>query len=671
MQIKDIIFYSKNGQRRVLSLRTGEINIITGDNRTGKSALIDIVDYCLGRSSCNIPPGPIRDAVDWYALRLQFPSSQIFIARKCPPFNSQTTNHAYLLEGNEVEIPHLINQQNTTIEAVKTHIDSKLGISPNENIPLEGQTRSPLIVNFRHAIFYCFQSQNDLTAKDRIFHRQNENEDQILLTIKDSLPYFLSAVREDDLRLKDDLKQAKRELKLAEQELENSQEIRGEGTSQAIKLVSEAIQVGLLDGMENIPNNLNKLINLLQQVSQSDLSNDMIFSNIQGTNFSRLEELQEQVRDLQEQLRRNQDEIHAAETYAKETTGYESAARQQILRLESVGLFDKMSQNNSHDSATCPLCFQELSESVPAIEAIKTSLVKMKDDLSLVDRNKPQLHTYIQDIQERQNTVKQQLRMKSEEINVIFNEQAETEQWRQQISNRNRTIGRISLWLENVDFTENNFDLKKRRDLAEMKVQEFQKLLEPDEKKDRLDYALKCISLQMTEWAEQLSLEHANRKNFVELNLSRATVIINSPEGRIQLGVIGGGDNIQGYHLVAHLALHQFFIEQDRPTPRFLFLDQLSQVYFPDNSQELLINRANQVSDEEGFRDNLNDQELSKLSKLFEFIFEVFNKVFRDQFQLIITERANLESNQNFQDSLIENWRNGNALIPSDWLDSQ
>ncbi len=72
-----------------------------------------------------------------------------------------------------------------------------------------------------------------------------------------------------------------------------------------------------------------------------------------------------------------------------------------------------------------------------------------------------------------------------------------------------------------------------------------------------------------------------------------------------------------------------------------------------------------------GFRDNLNDQELSKLSKLFEFIFEVFNKVFRDQFQLIITERANLESNQNFQDSLIENWRNGNALIPSDWLDSQ
>ena len=203
MQIKDIVFYSKTGQRRVLSLRTGEINIITGDNSTGKSALIDIVDYCLGSSSCNIPPGPIRDAVDWYALRLQFPSSQIFIARKCPPFNSQTTNHAHLLEGNEVEIPDGITQQNTTIEAVKFYIDSKLGISPNESIPLEGQTRRTFSVNFRHAIIYCFQTQNDLTAKDRLFHRQNENEDQIFLAIKDTLPYFLSAVREDDLRLKD------------------------------------------------------------------------------------------------------------------------------------------------------------------------------------------------------------------------------------------------------------------------------------------------------------------------------------------------------------------------------------------------------------------------------------------------------------------------------------
>lgn len=94
MQISDIVLYSKTGQRRILRLNIGGISIITGDKNTGKSSLMDIVDYCLGRRNCNIPIGPIRDAVEWYALRLQFTSSQVFIARKSPPYNRQTTNIA-------------------------------------------------------------------------------------------------------------------------------------------------------------------------------------------------------------------------------------------------------------------------------------------------------------------------------------------------------------------------------------------------------------------------------------------------------------------------------------------------------------------------------------------------------------------------------------------------
>jgi len=47
-QIKDIVVYSHRGQRRILPLKTGELNIITGSSKTGKSALIEIMDYCLG-----------------------------------------------------------------------------------------------------------------------------------------------------------------------------------------------------------------------------------------------------------------------------------------------------------------------------------------------------------------------------------------------------------------------------------------------------------------------------------------------------------------------------------------------------------------------------------------------------------------------------------------------
>ena len=48
MQILEIVLYNQNGEKRALSLLLGKVNIITGSSATGKSAIIDIVDYCLG-----------------------------------------------------------------------------------------------------------------------------------------------------------------------------------------------------------------------------------------------------------------------------------------------------------------------------------------------------------------------------------------------------------------------------------------------------------------------------------------------------------------------------------------------------------------------------------------------------------------------------------------------
>lgn len=60
--IKRIILYSHEGEKRVLRFRVHGLNIITGVSKTGKSAIIDIVDYCLGRKSYNVAEG-IRIAV--------------------------------------------------------------------------------------------------------------------------------------------------------------------------------------------------------------------------------------------------------------------------------------------------------------------------------------------------------------------------------------------------------------------------------------------------------------------------------------------------------------------------------------------------------------------------------------------------------------------------------
>ena len=101
IQIRDIVVFSHDGQRRALSLNTGRVNIITGASKTGKSALVDIVDYCFGAGECKVPEGPIRRSVSWFGLRLQLDSGQAFIARRCPGARSASSEECFVEVGED------------------------------------------------------------------------------------------------------------------------------------------------------------------------------------------------------------------------------------------------------------------------------------------------------------------------------------------------------------------------------------------------------------------------------------------------------------------------------------------------------------------------------------------------------------------------------------------
>ena len=68
MQIRELVLYGRNGKVRHLPFSLGTVNIITGKSKSGKSAVGDIIDYCMGGSSCNIADGVVRDTVDWYGF---------------------------------------------------------------------------------------------------------------------------------------------------------------------------------------------------------------------------------------------------------------------------------------------------------------------------------------------------------------------------------------------------------------------------------------------------------------------------------------------------------------------------------------------------------------------------------------------------------------------------
>lgn len=103
MQIKNIILYKDAEHQRVLSFELGKVNIITGESKSGKTALINIVDYCLGSRECKIADGVIRDNVHWFAITIVFEDQeQYIVARLNPNVKSVSTiSEIFLLKVND------------------------------------------------------------------------------------------------------------------------------------------------------------------------------------------------------------------------------------------------------------------------------------------------------------------------------------------------------------------------------------------------------------------------------------------------------------------------------------------------------------------------------------------------------------------------------------------
>lgn len=220
-------------------------------------------------------------------------------------------------------------------------------------------------------------------------------------------------------------------------------------------------------------------------------------------------------------------------------------------------------------------------------------------------------------------------------------------------------VGRISHYLENVDATDESATLRLALADAERRVEELEAQLDVDEVEALKDSILRVLSSQMTEWASILQLEHANAP--YRLDDKQLTVVADTSERPIVMERMGSAENWLGCHLIALLALHQHFIRRTRPVPNFLFLDQPSQVYFPSMDSYKVL---------EGEIGNLEEVGADALAvqRMFDFLFATVAAL-APNFQIIVTEHANLPD-ERFQQALVEQpWRGRLALIPIDWLE--
>jgi hypothetical protein len=207
MKIKSIHIYSHDGQRRDLEFHVDGLNVITGRSSTGKSALSDIVEYCMGRSDCNVPEGVIRDKVAWFAVLYQFRKEQVLIAKPSPKGGGASCSIAMERRGQVVTIPTFQELVvNTDDDAIIALLSKLLGIPENRtDVPIESG-RSSYEATIQHTYYYLFQKQGLVTNKDQLLYRQNEQYQP--RTIQDTLPILLGVSSNDRYELEAKLRLA-------------------------------------------------------------------------------------------------------------------------------------------------------------------------------------------------------------------------------------------------------------------------------------------------------------------------------------------------------------------------------------------------------------------------------------------------------------------------------
>lgn len=659
LTILKIILWPKDLQfgPRVIPFVAGKINIITGESGSGKSTLTWIIDYCLGSEKCSIPVGLIRDVTGWFGLHLQLANTEMIVARRNPG-DQQTTSDLYWVEGLSLAVPQSV-QKNARVDDLKnrfnqiTHLPT-LDFSTDDRVGFAGRA------SFRDMAAFNFQPQHIVANPFTFFYKADTTEHREKLQV--IFPLALGAINASTLGKQRELKDTEREYDKLNRELNARLNAARAWEAEVESYYLQARTLGLLPDSEAPQPSwpLDKYVLELQKVPETVKAMDL--PDIQeGTSEASVVELTQLINEEDRlaqdigSVRRRLSKIDQLSTSVGE---YGTTLTEQEDRIKGVGWFEEKLENTHH----CPVCAAVHTNGNPRLAELKTLASDLKQLTAAVyqappklDQELAELKQELRDLEGAISKVRQKRKFLEDQSNALAAQ-------RQRVRQVYLFVGRVEQALENVSASSNVDDLRQRMNALTQRITALRQDLDPRAQARRLDAAIDTVSATIANYASLLQLEHATEN--VRLNIRELTLQFSPLSGRTDfLWEVGSGQNWVGYHIAGLLALHEHFINlAHNVVPRFLVIDQPSQVYFPEAWPS--IEHAPKGQTEIG-----GSPDIDGVRRIFSAISHFLNKVDGD-FQIIVTEHAGSITWDGIPNvHLVGNWRRGHDefLIPDDW----
>lgn len=606
-----IHLWSKSGELRSVKFERNKVNVLTGECHTGKSALLDIIDYCFLATSHKLPDSVINENVDWYGLTFYVHDKTYTLARKSPNENRVSDEYYFSSVGDVPSVPTA-----STKEAdIKIVLESEFKLDEKVTVAYGGRVlRAGSQVSFRYFFLFNTISEDIITSKEVFFDKQTQER------YREALPrIFDIALGIDDLgniAAREKREAIAKEIQKAERKASHLSSGRSLFEEEIRGIASQAAEYGVLSGNEVEPS-LEVVRNAISAAAKAKPVSD---NNTYAVLSAKLFNTERQLRKLKS----------FTADYRSYKTSLEKA-EDSLLPIEAI-------LKQSPTIAKTDI-FDDL------ISGLKSDLLEIKKSLDGKQPVDGQISEMIRSLESQKASLRQTMSFVEREIKSFDSDRQKWLFIGESIGKfkayQDDTSSELQIGTASVDSLQSDFDAISVRDVEETRtavislINEFAQAL------------LKETEDAMANYANWLT-DFSYKEKRLRMRKPRSALIEN----------VGSSSNHMFLHLLHFLALHEVAINRKSEfIPAFLIIDQPSRPYYPNEKASDNVKIGN------------TDSRIVQLAfKLLNSFVERMNSEYATPFQMIVFEHVPKETFDGMnQVHLLPEFRNGEALIPASW----
>lgn len=615
--IESLHLWLASGGTRTLSFLPNKVNVITGASHTGKTAILDIFDYCFFASRHRISESIINESTLWYGLKIHVNDKVYTLARRAPSGSAISSDYYFSSIG---EIPDEAPEANIREPALKVLLGADFGIDQDVKIPFGGQVlRTGSRISLRYFLLFNTISQDIITHSEQFFDKQDQPRSREALPRIFDIAVGIDTV--ENILKRDKRAQLERSLARLQKQSAKTDENRETFYGELAETTARAMSYGLIADNSDAEQ---AVATLQRMVVEREAGPGLFVSG-------RYEE-------ISAELYRVSRKIRGLRKFLGEYTTHKNVLSETADSLKPIA-----SLKDNHADTVRTSVFSEI------LDRLEEGLHEIKAEISKKNPLESNVGELIKELEGQRERLQGELQALPSGSAVFENE-------KERYIFIGETKAKLEMFAGTDQKSPRNFEAEIEN--LERKIGELT-VLSPEEHRKHFTSVLD-ETIQ-----EYIALSNVALGNYGEyrsaFDYKEKKLHLRKPKTAF-IENVGSSSNHMFLHLFLFLGLHEVIMSNGgQHVAPFLIIDQFSRPYWGDDENDGVENERPDEQDRD-----VNESDVAKVHtalKLLNHFITQANSLGKE-FQIILFEHINpkyWEGLENFH--LVEIFRDGNALI--------